>query len=114
MRLIDIDPIIKDKETLSNAFEIVMDSMTGKCLIECTAPTVQALPIDVLDKMKQEIRLRLGLLDCIPDIMAIIDKYRIGSNETQTNEIVYDIGGHMYGVMGGDVIVDILAGKGKK
>lgn len=44
----------------------------------------------------------------------IIDKYRTGSNETQTNEIVYDVGGHMYGAMGGDVIMDILAGKGKK
>lgn len=46
--------------------------------------------------------------------MNIIDKYRTGSNETQTNEIVYDVGGHMYGAMGGDVIMDILAGKGKK
>lgn len=46
--------------------------------------------------------------------LRIIDKYRTGSNETQTNEIVYDVGGHMYGVMGGDVITDILAGKGKK
>ena len=47
-------------------------------------------------------------------VLQIIDKYRTGSNEPQTNEIVYDNGGHMYGAMGGDVIMDILAGKGKK
>ena len=93
MRLIDIDPIIKDKETLSNAFEIVMDSMTGKCLIECTAPIVQAVPIEVLDKIRdeidkelltyskdvenmgdsaQKIRISLGI------VRKIIDKYREG------------------------------------
>ena len=56
----------------------------------------------------QKIRISLGI------VRKIIDKYRTGSNETQTNEIVYDVGGHMYGAMGGDVIMDILAGKGKE
>ena len=55
-----------------------------------------------------------GYCKAITDVSQIIDKYRTGSNETQTNEIVYDIGGHMYGAMGGDVIMDILAGKGKE
>lgn len=88
----------------------------------------------VLDKIRDEIEqlpmnTRTNWDGCCPDIdypeieyvdvtkaklLEIIDKYRTGSNETQTNEIVYDIGGHMYGAMGGDVIMDILAGKGKE
>jgi len=74
---------------------------------------------DVLDKIITEIQnLRNCSCSCsdgiIDDVEDIIDKYRTGSNETQTNEIVYDVGGHMYGAMGGDVIMDILAGKGKE
>lgn len=78
---------------------------------------------DVLDKIRAEID-QIEINGHIRDVecfragintaLNIIDKYRTGSNETQTNEIVYDIGGHMYGAMGGDVIMDILAGKGKE
>lgn len=69
---------------------------------------------DVLDKIRAEIAVNGNSDINTQVVLAIIDKYRTGSNETQTNEIVYDIGGHMYGAMGGDVIMDILAGKGKK
>ena len=77
--------------------------------------------VDVLDKIRAELKqynenpanYPVDMIK-IADVLQIIDKYRTSSNEAQTNEIVYDIGGHMYGVMGGDVIMDILAGKGKQ
>ena len=108
MRLIDADKL-KEHDFGDDYYVI-------KAEID-TEPTVQAIPIEVLDKIRDEIehlhyhpKLDFIKNDEVVEIaLNIIDKYRAGSNETQTNEIVYDIGGHMC-----DVIMDILAGKGKR
>jgi len=70
-----------NQEAINECLKIEAFAISEK-QVEAMKVAIKALTaLDKTDKMKQEIKLRSGLLDCIPDIMAIIDKYTNGEDE---------------------------------
>lgn len=97
MRLIDADEVKKDDEVilwLSN--DAVRTGKTLKMFSELFVkkidkqPTIQAVPIDVLDKIRDEIEFKSRIVlkdtpnddwtvkwnECIKEVLEIIDKYK--------------------------------------